>query len=178
MNLYEAITLNDFCNNNKEVLLVITQANNTVAVYYNNNKGNIAHKFSSCKNTEKLTVGLVWVNLNNFTDNYKKLLFYFHPDHYKGKRQLYELQNIIGIITSIKQSKQNYKERELYEFLLSWFTESRSGEVKDVSQNTDFIRILDSRNKYRLLQKRFEKARWVQNYYNDNRELFNEIFFS
>lgn len=178
MNLYEAITLNNFCNDNKEVLLVITQANNTVAVYYNNNKGNIAHKFSSCKSTEKLTVGLVWVNLNNFTDNYKKLLFYFHPDHYKGKRQLYELQNIIGIITSIKQSKQNYKERELYEFLLSWFTKSRSGEVKDVSQNTDFIRILDSRNKYRLLQKRFEEARWVQNYYNDNRELFNEIFFS
>lgn len=178
MNLYEAITLNNFCNDNKEVLLVITQANNTVAVYYNNNKGNIAHKFSSCKSTEKLTVGLVWVNLNNFTDNYKKLLFYFHPDHYKGKRQLYELQNIIGIITSIKQSKQNYKERELYEFLLSWFTKSRSGEVKDVSQNTDFIRILDSRNNYRLLQKRLEEARWVQNYYNDNRELFNEIFFS
>lgn len=178
MNLYEAITLNDFCNNNKEVLLVITQANNTVAVYYNNNKGNIAHKFSSCKSTEKLTVGLVWVNLNNFTDNYKKLLFYFHPDHYKGKRQLYELQNIIGIITSIKQSKQNYKERELYEFLLSWFTESRTGEVRDLSQYADFNRIVGSRDQYKLLQERLEEARCLQSYYAENEEYFNRILYS
>ena len=38
MNLYEAISLNNYCNNNQEVLLVITQANNTLSVYYKNNK--------------------------------------------------------------------------------------------------------------------------------------------
>lgn len=113
MNLIQASILNNFCEDNSEVLLVFAQAFGSLSVYYRNKYGNIAHKFKSCNRAKELEPGQVWVSLQNFDDSYKELLKYFHPDTYKGKRLNDELTVCISSIIRIKEARKTISMREL-----------------------------------------------------------------
>jgi len=158
MNLDQASILNNFCDQNREILLVFTQANGSLSTYYKNKYGNISHKFKTCVRAKDLEPGLVWVSLQNFDNSYKDLLKYFHPDLYRGKRLDDELQQVIQSITSVKQSKQNHQEGDLHEFLSSLFTRSESEQVREEAKFSDYIELLGSRDYYKGMQNRIEGA--------------------
>jgi len=176
MNLYQASILNNFCDKNREILLVFTQANGSLSTYYKNKYGNISHKFKTCERAKDLEPGLVWVSLQNFNNSYRDLLKYFHPDLYRGKRTDDELQQVIHSITSVKQSKQNYQERDLHEFLSGIFAGPQSESSREEARYGSYLELLGSRDYFFAMQDRFEGARWHQIHCEETKELFESIF--
>ena len=175
MNVIQASILNNYCEKHPEVLVVFVQANKSLGVYYRNKNGKISHKFSSLDRSAELETEQVWVSLQNFDDNYKDLLKYFHPDHYKGKRKHYELTATIFNLTSIKQSRQNHKKGSLYELLNSLFTGPKSEFIGEASELPSFIQLLGSRDFLKQVQDWFEGIRW-HSIHKENTSWFEEIF--
>lgn len=175
MNVIQASILNNYCETHPEVLVVFVQANNSLSVYYRNNNNKIAHKFSSVERSKELEAEQVWVSLQNFEDNYKDLLKYFHPDTYKGKRKNYELTECIFSITSIKQSKSHHKEGVLYELLNSFFTGPKSEFISEPFELPSFVKLLGSRDFFKQVQDWFEGIRW-HSLHKEQTSWFEEIF--
>ena len=176
MNLYQASILNNFCNENKEILLVFTQTNGILSTYYRNKYGNISHKFKTCERAKELEPGLVWISLQNFDNSYRDLLKYFHPDLYKGKRTNDELTKIIECATNIKQSKSHHNIGSINAFLISGYSRSKSEYAREELEYTTYIELLGSRDSLEAMQNRIEGARWYQ-IHKENTRWFEEEYF-
>lgn len=176
MNLNQASILNNFCEENKEILLIFTQVNGSLSTYYRNKYGNISHKFKTCKRAKELEPGLVWVSLQNFDDSYKDLLKYFHPDLYKGKRTNDELRQVVECITNIKKSKSFYKIGSIDAFLASGYTGSKSEPIREEFEFSTYFELLGAGDFIEAMQDRIEGARWYQ-IHKQNSKWFEEEFF-
>lgn len=162
MNIIQASILNNFCNIKTNALLVITQANNSLSVYYTNAKGNIAHMFSKCERNNELEAGLVWVSLSNYLDNYKKLLKYFHPDYYKGKRTTNELSKIISILVAVKRFNKDVGVRTVNDCFIQVDNRPRNELSNEEYLNFSVFQLLGTRNWFKQLQDWVESYRYLQ----------------
>lgn len=158
MNIIQASILNNFCNIKTNALLVITQANNSLSVYYKNAKGNIAHMFSKCERNNELEAGLVWVSLSNYLENYKLLLKYFHPDYYKGKRTHNELSKIISILVAVKRFNKDVGVRTVNDCFIQVDNRPRHELSLDEYLNFSVFQLLGAGDWFQHLQD------WVQSY--------------
>ena len=174
MDLIQANILNKYCGEHPEALLVISQANRSLSVYYENAKGVISHKFGGVKkldSTHELEPGCIWVNLAKFTESYRKLLKYFHPDIYKGKRTNEELTKVIELLNQIKRTSKDHPHGTIHQILSGMGYEPPHECIDPNYFECSFLGILRCGDPIGQLRE------WCEAYRFDQRVLYNDDLY-